>query len=157
MQGSVTLHMAAPPARVWALVSDVTKTGRFSPETFDAEWLDGATGPAVGVRFRGHVRRNGRKWLVYWSSCTITKCEPGRDFAFQVDLVGRTKAIEWSYHFEPSGGGADVTESFRLLEWFGSRLYTTFAEKARTRTNLHNMQVTLERIKVVAESPEANG
>jgi hypothetical protein len=32
----------------------VTKIGRYSPETFEAEWLDGATGPAVGARFRGH-------------------------------------------------------------------------------------------------------
>ena len=42
MQGSVTVHMAAPPERVWDLVSDVTKIGRYSPETFEAEWLDGA-------------------------------------------------------------------------------------------------------------------
>jgi len=157
MQGSVTVHIAAPPERVWALVSDVTNTGRFSPETFDAEWLDGASGPGVGVRFRGHVRRNGRKWLVYWSSCTITKCEPSRAFVFQVDLVGRTKAVEWSYHLEPVDDGTDVTESFKLLEWFGSRLYSTFGGRARTRTNLHNMQTTLDRIKVVAESPETTG
>jgi len=58
MQDSVTVTMAASPAQVWALVSDVTKIGRYSPETFEAEWLDGATGPAVGVRFRGHVKRN---------------------------------------------------------------------------------------------------
>ncbi len=156
MQGSVTVRIAAPPERVWALVTDVTITGRFSPETFDAEWLDGATGPGVGVRFRGHVRRNGRRWLVYWSSCTITTCEPSRDFAFQVDLVGGAKAVEWRYHLEPSEGGTDVTESFRLLDWFGSRLYTTFGERARTRTNLRNMQITLERIKAVAEAPETS-
>jgi hypothetical protein len=39
-------------------VSDVTNTGRFSPDTFDAEWLDGASGPSLGARFRGHVKRN---------------------------------------------------------------------------------------------------
>src|SRR3954466_15495223 len=64
MQGSVTVHMAAPPEKVWDLVSDVTRIGEFSPETFDAEWLDGATGPAVGTRFRGHVLRNGTDVLV---------------------------------------------------------------------------------------------
>ena len=53
------MHVDAPPEVVWGLVSDVTNTGRFSPETFEAEWLDGATGPAVGTRFRGHVRRTG--------------------------------------------------------------------------------------------------
>lgn len=52
--------MAATPERIWESVSDVTKIGRYSPETFEAEWLDGATGPVVGARFRGHVKRNGR-------------------------------------------------------------------------------------------------
>ena len=45
MHDSVTVHMAAPPAMVWALVSDVTKIGRYSPETFDAKWVEPATGP----------------------------------------------------------------------------------------------------------------
>ena len=153
MQGSVTVHMAAPPERVWSLVSDVTNTGRFSPETFEAEWLDGATGPAVGARFRGHVRRNGKKWLVYWTKCTITQCEPGREFVFQPELPGGKPVIEWSYRFEPSGDGTDVTESFTLLDYTGSRLYTKIAGQARTRTNVRNMQATLDRIRAVAEAP----
>jgi uncharacterized protein YndB with AHSA1/START domain len=33
---SVTVHMNAPPQRVWALLSDVTRIGRYSPETFEA-------------------------------------------------------------------------------------------------------------------------
>jgi len=56
---SVTIHIQAPAEQIWALVSDVTRIGSFSPETFEAEWLDGATGPRVGARFRGHVKRNG--------------------------------------------------------------------------------------------------
>ena len=55
----MTVHIAAPPDLVWDLVSDVTRIGEYSPETFEAEWLDGASGPRAGVRFRGHVRRNG--------------------------------------------------------------------------------------------------
>ena len=71
MHDSVTVHMDAPPDKVWALVSDVTKIGRYSPETFEAEWLDGATGPAVGARFRGHVKRNGRG-PTYWTTSSVT-------------------------------------------------------------------------------------
>ena len=114
-------------------------------------------GSRVGARFRGHVRRNGKRWLVYWTKCTITKCEPGRDFAFGVDGPGGKPTVKWSYHFEPSGDGTDVTESFELGDFLVSRLYATFAEKARTRTNLNNMQATLDRIKAVAESPENTG
>jgi Polyketide cyclase / dehydrase and lipid transport len=61
MTDSVTVHMAAPAAQIWELVSDVTQIGRYSPETFEAEWLDGTTGPAVGAKFRGHVKRNGMR------------------------------------------------------------------------------------------------
>jgi uncharacterized protein YndB with AHSA1/START domain len=151
MQGSVELHMATPPQHVWEIVSDITNTGKFSPETFEAEWLDGATGPGVGVRFRGHVRRNGKKWLVYWTKCTITKCDPGRDFAFQVDGPGGKSTVKWAYHFEPSGDGTDVTESFEMGDAPGIAIYAKFAEKSRTQTNLRNMRATLDRIKLVAE------
>ena len=37
MHDSVTVHMDASPADVWALVADVTRIGEFSPETFEAE------------------------------------------------------------------------------------------------------------------------
>jgi hypothetical protein len=60
VRDAVTVHMSAPPEAIWSVVTDVPRIGRFSPETFEAEWLDGATGPGVGARFRGHVKRNGR-------------------------------------------------------------------------------------------------
>jgi hypothetical protein len=145
--------MAASPEHVWSLVSEVTNIGRYSPETFEAEWLDGKTGPAVGVRFRGHVRRNGKAWLVYWTKCRITACEPGRDFAFDVIGPGGKTSVNWSYHLAPVGDGTDVTESFQLGASLALRLYSAFANKSRTRTNVDNMQATLERIKEVAETP----
>ena len=86
MHDSVTVHMSASPEAVWELVSDVTSIGKYSPETFEAEWIDGATGPEVGARFRGHVKRNG-KGPIYWTKCTVTECEPGKVFAFGVDGV----------------------------------------------------------------------
>jgi hypothetical protein len=89
MRESVTLHMRAPAEEIWRLVADVRNTGRFSPETFDAEWLDGASGPALGVRFRGHVKRN-EVGPVYWTTCRITACRPGREFGFQV-LLGKPR------------------------------------------------------------------
>lgn len=58
MHGFATIDMNASPEAVWSLISDVTQIGRFSPETFEAQWLDGAVGPAVGAKFRGHVKRN---------------------------------------------------------------------------------------------------
>ena len=58
MKGSVTVHMSAQPDQVWNLIADIRNTPKYSPEVFESEWLDGATGPALGARFRGHVKRN---------------------------------------------------------------------------------------------------
>ncbi|MFI9504420.1 SRPBCC family protein [Nocardia sp. NPDC052566] len=152
MQDSVTVRMTAPAERIWELVSDIRNTGKFSPETFEAEWLGGATGPAVGVKFRGHVNRNG--WgLKYWTVCRIVACDPGREFAFTVLGPGNTPVNTWTYRFTPVDGGTDVTESFRLEQSFPLRIYSLIAGRSRTRTNVNGMRETLERIKAVAEQP----
>ena len=150
MRDSVTVHIDAPPDKVWALVSDVTQIGRFSPETFEAEWLDGATGPAVGAQFRGHVKRNGRG-PVYWTTCSVVAADPGREFAFGVGKPG--KALNtWSYHLEPSGTGTDATESFELTRTPLLCLYWALFGWTRGRTNREGMRTTLERIKAVVEA-----
>jgi polyketide cyclase/dehydrase/lipid transport protein len=155
VKGSVTVHIAAPADRVWALVSDVTRIGEFSPETFEAQWLDGATGPRAGARFRGHVRRNGRG-PVYWTTCTVTVADPEREFGFSVGGLGSSTANTWRYLLEPaptSTGeqGTDVTESFEMPATLPNRIYWSLAGPARLRTNLDGMRATLERIKAVVE------
>jgi hypothetical protein len=142
--------MAAPPEQVWALVSDVTRIGEFSPETFEAEWLDGATGPEVGAQFRGHVKRNG-KGPIYWTACTVTACEPGREFAFGVGSPGKPMNT-WRYELRPAGSGTEVTESFQLSDMPALRLYWALFGWTRGRTNVNGMRTTLERIKAVAEA-----
>lgn len=150
MDGEATVHMAAPAMKVWELISDVRNTGKFSPETFEAEWLDGATGPAVGARFRGHVRRN-EIGPVYWTTCRVTDCEPGREFGFDV-MIGSRAANHWHYQFTPRGDGTDVTESFRLAESPFLRAYWLFGGYLRRRRNIRDMTKTLQRIKGVVET-----
>ena len=129
----------------------VSNTKRFAAETFDAHWLDGATGPAVGVRFRGHVKRNG--WgPVYWSVATIDACEPGREFAFSVTLLPGRPAIRWRYEFSPADDGTDVTESFELHNDWYLRVYWALLGWARGKTNVENMRTTLERIRAAVET-----
>jgi hypothetical protein len=145
--------MDAPADAVWALLSDVTRIGSYSPETFEAEWLDGATGPAVGARFRGHVKRNGRG-PTYWTTCEVTECVPGRTFAFAVVQSG--KAVNnWGYSIAPGGTpdgtGCEVTEWFRLADSLPMKIYWTLLGWARGRTNRDGMRTTLERIRAEAE------
>jgi uncharacterized protein YndB with AHSA1/START domain len=151
MQDAVTVHIDAPPEAVWDLVSDITKIGRYSPETFDAEWLDGATGPAVGVRFRGHVKRN-QKGPTYWATCVITECEPNRVFGFTVGSSVEKGLNNWRYELQPSGTGTEVTESFRLKDTLGLKVYWALLGWARGRTNRNGMRTTLERMKAELEA-----
>ncbi len=150
MHDAVTVEMAASPERVWESVSDVTRIGRYSPETFEAEWLDGASGPAKGAKFRGHVRRNG-KGPVYWTTCTVLECDPPRRFSFGVGSPDHPLNV-WSYTLEPAAEGTDVTESFALAGSWWLRLYWTLLGWARGPTNRKGMQTTLERIKAEVEA-----
>jgi hypothetical protein len=152
MQGSATVSMSAPADKIWNVIADVRNTGKFSPEVIEAEWLGGATGPALGARFRGHVKRN-EIGPVYWTTCRVTACEPGREFGFDV-LVGNTVANTWHYRLTPAEGGTEVTESFRMPESLFSKLFGLLGGQLRQRRNVRDMRTTLERIKAVVEAPE---
>jgi hypothetical protein len=143
--------MKAPADQIWELIADVRNTGKFSPETFEAEWLDGATGPAVGAKFRGHVRRN-EIGPVYWTTCRVTSCEPGRDFGFEV-LIGDRAVNNWRYQLAPAGDGTDVTESFRMQQGVLTTLFGLLGGQLRKRRNIRDMTKTLNRIKDVVEQP----
>ena len=148
--GEVSLHIDAPPDKVWDLVSDVTRIGEFSPETFEAKWTRGSTGPEVGASFKGHVKRNG-VGPTYWSPCQVTKCVPNEVFEFAVgtdDITFNT----WGYLLQPEYGGTRVTEYFRLEPKLPMRLYWMLLGRLRGRTNERGMRTTLERMKAVVES-----
>jgi Polyketide cyclase / dehydrase and lipid transport len=155
VDGSVTVPMAASADKIWNLIADVRNTGKFSPEVMEAEWLDGVTEPTLGARFRGHVKRN-EIGPVYWTTCRVTACEPGREFGFAV-LLGDEAVNNWHYRLTPTEDGTDVTESFRLGESLPLRLFSLLGGQLRRRRNIRDMRTTLERIKAVveAEAPEA--
>ena len=152
LHGEVSLHIDAPPAVVWDLVSDVTRIGEFSPETFEARWRRGYDGPEVGAKFKGHVKRNG-VGPTYWSACTVTACEPERLFEFSVGTDDVT-VNNWGYRLEPDGTGTTVTEYFRLEPSLPTRLYWLVFGHLRMRTNEKGMRTTLERMKAVLEQGE---
>lgn len=152
MKGEVTVRMAASPEKVWALVSDVTRIGEFSPETFEARWSRGSTGPEVGAYFKGHVKRNG-VGPTYWTPCQVTRCVPGEVFEFRVGTE-EVAVNNWGYRIEPDGDGSLVTEYFRLEPKAYLRLYWLVLGRLRGRTNERGMRTTLERMKEVVERVE---
>ena len=115
-QVSRTLDVDAAPDRVWALVSDLPAMGELSDENVGGRWVGGATGPAVGARFKGRNRNGARRWS---TSVKVTRCEPGRHFAFAVSYLG-IPVSEWSYDLQPTPSGCRVTEGWtdRRPGWF---------------------------------------
>jgi uncharacterized protein YndB with AHSA1/START domain len=150
VETSVTI--SAPARTIWNLVSDVTNMGRWSPETERAEWVDGATGPDVGARFKGYNRRGKGKWS---TTCEVTAAEPGKLFAFAVGGAAKF-STKWAYRFEPEGADTRVTESYELRKPIGffSALVTrvTTGVKDRDADLVDGMNQTLERLKKAAET-----
>ncbi|WP_435610401.1 SRPBCC family protein [Streptomyces sp. C10-9-1] len=162
VSGSVVVD--APPAVVYAQVSDPTLMGRWSPENRGAV-LRGAGPVAVGTVFDGRNRRGPLSWT---TRCTVTAADPGRRFAFRVHAIGARRPrlpgriATWEYRFEPvDGGGTRVTETWRddrrawpdALALAFDRAVTrgrTFAEFQR-----RNIRITLDNLKHALEAPDA--
>jgi hypothetical protein len=144
--GEVDLHMRAVPDEVWALVSDVTRIGEFSPETFEAVWTHGATGPAVGARFKGSNKRGILRWS---TKPTGVVADPGKEFTFEVGAPGK-EDTRWSYKLAPKDGGTDLTESFESLRY--TLFFKIVSPPKRRKVQLQRgVERTLERIKQAAE------
>ncbi len=107
----VQAHIDASPAFVWSLVSDVNFSARFSREFLGASWLDGATEPALGARFRG---RNRHPAAGEWETVSVvTACEPERALEWSVGDPARPAAV-WRFDIEPDGAGARLRQSARM-------------------------------------------
>src|SRR5437588_13129895 len=77
-----SVSIAAPPATVWALVTDINLPARFSTEFQGAEWSSEANGPALGATFVG---RNKHPAAGEWeTTSTICGYEPERLFEWAV-------------------------------------------------------------------------
>lgn len=148
----VTIEIAAPPERVYALVSDITRMGEWSPETVKCSWTKGATGPAVGARFK--ASNKGGRGPAWFNTPVVTVAEPGREFAFNRSGPG-IGSYTWRYVLEPVANGTRLTESFDAEKPLGSAM--TWLTKKWTGSSdrdadLHEgMQTTLARLKVAAE------
>lgn len=149
----VRTTIAAPPDRVYDLVSDVTRMGEWSPETSACEWVDGV-GPVVGAKFRGHNAAGKAKWS---TTCRVDVADPGREFTFSVIApMGSMVFSTWSYRLTPDGDGTELVESMEgyrrsgALKKLISGLVT--GVKDRAAHNLVTMEETLRRIKAAAEA-----
>jgi uncharacterized protein YndB with AHSA1/START domain len=150
-RGSVTVHVDAPPERVYALVSDVTRMGEWSPETYRCRWI-GTPGPVPGARFKGYNRRGRARWS---NTLVVVSAEPGREFSFRRAVLP-CGVCDWRYSFEPDGAGVRLTESYEVVkpDWRITNWFNGLVLRVAHRDDdlLDGMRTTLARIKAAAET-----
>lgn len=142
---SQSIDIAASPEDVFRVITDLPSMDRLSPENTGGEWLDGASGPALGVKFKGTNVNGTKSWS---TTVTIAEFVPPTSFAFEV-TVGPAKVARWSYVVESTPTGSRVTESWTdrrsaLSKWMGDK---ASGRVHRDEFTAESITVTLENLK----------
>lgn len=140
----------ASPDDLYAMVSDVTRMGEWSPICTGGWWDDG-DGPHEGAWFTGRNESSGRTWE---TRSQVVVADPGREFAF---VVGGS-FVRWGYAFAPVDGATEVTESWEFLPEGLAMFRDKHGDDAqaqiedRTRAAHEGIPATLAALKQAAES-----
>jgi hypothetical protein len=163
--GVVTeIDIAAKPADVWKVISDINMPARFSDEFLGAEWISDSA-PSVGSTFRGRNEVPGKfAWEV---NCIVTAWNDHEAFEWRITDVDDPGAI-WRFDLAEQGSGSRL----RMSVVIGERNNGTApaALKAarddpaneqkvlngRRQTLKANMQRTVEGVKALAEERSLN-
>ncbi|GAA2180102.1 SRPBCC family protein [Brooklawnia cerclae] len=139
----------ASPREVFGLVSDVTRTGEWSPVCYACEW--NSDGRGVGATFTGHNRNPEREWSTV---STVVANTPDEEFAWEVG-AGRAR---WGYRIAAAPDGATELTEYTV---FGPTTEAVFTERYGDRADdeiakrrdaaAAGIPVTLQRIKAIAE------
>lgn len=150
---SDSVLVAASPAAVYDLVSDVPRTGEWSP-ICRACWWDEGNSAQEGAWFTGRNELPERTWE---TRSRVVVADHGREFAF---VVGGSY-VRWGFTFAPVEGGTVVTESWEFLPEGLAMFAQRYGEDAprqiadRTRAAHEGIPATLAAIKRLAESEGA--
>jgi hypothetical protein len=141
-----TTEIDATAEAVYDLLSDITRTGEWSPECRSCRWLDEPG--RVGSRFKGR-NRNGP--LVWSTTAEVVVAERPRAFEFATLARGR-RATHWRYELE-GDGPVRLTESFDSVHTppvvgVVERLLMPRRQQGLER----GLTATLARIKAIAEA-----
>lgn len=148
---SGSIVVASSPDSLYDMVSDVTRTGEWSPICRACWWDDGDTA-RVGAWFTGRNELPERTWE---TRSQVVAAQRGQEFAF---IVGGS-LVRWGYTFTPVDGGTQITESWEFLPdgiAVFEEKYATFAQTEiakRTEAAHDGIPRTLAAIKRIAESP----
>lgn len=148
-----SIEIAAPPAKVWALVTALDRYGEWSNENTGGYWRKGADGEAgtgqVGDQWVGVNRRDGVEWK---APVEIVQRVENEDFAF---VTGGLKynLVLWRYQLEATATGTRLTESWTLRQKTPSMIEKGDTEMEARRANaVSSIRATLEGMKAAAEA-----
>ncbi len=147
---TISRTIAAPPAAVFAAISDITRMGEWSSETYKAEWNEGSSGPVLGARFTGHNRNGDKEWS---TEAEIVELVDNERFFFDCEVRNYVFA-KWGYSIEEVDGGSLVTEYWQDLrpEAALERSKSISGVADRVSHNQAGMEETLARIAAAVES-----
>jgi uncharacterized protein YndB with AHSA1/START domain len=143
-----SVEIAAPPAVVWSLVSDLRNMPRWSPQTVKSFLRGGRNG--LGARFF-NINRKGL--LVWPTQSMVVRFEEGREIAWRV----KENYTVWSIRLEPTSDGATRVVQTREAPQGISDVSVNLTKvafggvDAFTRTLQEDMGTTLARVKAAAE------
>jgi len=148
-QESVTIVASAEA--LYDMVSDITRTGEWSPVCTSCWWDEEAQAGQVGAWFTGHNELPDRIWE---TRSAVVVAERGREFAW---VVGGS-FVRWGFTLVPAGLVTTLTESWEFLpggiamfeEKFGDEADAQIAD--RTQQALVGIPKTLAAVKRIAES-----
>lgn len=145
--GHVEAVVDAPPAAVWEVVRDVTRTGEWSHECHTVTWIDGATEAVPGARFRGRNKAGVFRW---GRICEIVSAEPWELTFRTVPTLTTPDTTTWTIRLSPTDGGGTRIE--QIFDGHGPkamiRIYGLFIASHRDRNDA--LVADLHRIGAVA-------
>jgi uncharacterized protein YndB with AHSA1/START domain len=152
---TVEVDIAAPARRVWDLVTDINLPARFSNEFKGAEWLDGGA-PRVGARFVGRNAIGERHWE---TTSYVVACEAPKVFAWNIADPDQP-AAQWRFELDRVGDSTRLRQCMIMGPGMSgtARAMANDPENAkailaaRREALRHNMELTTQGIKALAES-----
>lgn len=162
------IEIAATPEKVYSVVSDLPRSGDWSPECRGGEWISGEPA-SLGAVFRGKNVRSEDVvgWAplirgVWYTECQVVAAEPGRTFQWAMRThAGQNQSSVWGFSMRPSERGCVLTHHFRMDEATEGihkivkdmdepdrrRFITEWTDKLED-----DLAVTLRRIKTIIEN-----
>ena len=148
--------MQASAEELYDLVSDVTRTGEWSPVCRSCWWDEGVVAGQVGAWFTGRNELPHRTWE---TRSEVVAAERGREFAW---VVGGS-FVRWGFTFAQVGTSTALTESWEFQPGGIAMFEAKFGDDARaqiadrTQQALVSIPTSLRAIKAIAESGSVAG